>query len=59
MAKKATRRGEEKQRCSSSDEGHDALLSLYHQRYTEQNETEDADAKSCGEWRSRLSSTWD
>jgi nicotinamidase-related amidase len=29
--------------CSSSDEGHDALLSLYHQRYTEQIETADAD----------------
>jgi nicotinamidase-related amidase len=30
--------------CSSSDEGHDALLEVYHRRYTEQIETADADA---------------
>jgi nicotinamidase-related amidase len=29
--------------CSSSDEGHDALLKLYHRRYTEQIETADAE----------------
>ena len=29
--------------CSSSDEGHDALLKLYHQRYSEQVETADMD----------------
>jgi nicotinamidase-related amidase len=29
--------------CSSSDEGHDALLSLYHRRFTEQIETADAE----------------
>jgi nicotinamidase-related amidase len=28
--------------CSSSDEGHDALMTLYHQRYTEQIEVADA-----------------
>jgi nicotinamidase-related amidase len=28
--------------CSSSDEGHDALLDLYHRRYSEQVETADA-----------------
>jgi nicotinamidase-related amidase len=28
--------------CSSSDEGHDALMKLYHQRYTEQIEVADA-----------------
>jgi nicotinamidase-related amidase len=28
--------------CSSSDEGHDALMQLYHQRYTEQIEVADA-----------------
>jgi nicotinamidase-related amidase len=28
--------------CSSSDAGHDALLSLYHRRYSEQVETADA-----------------
>lgn len=28
--------------CSSSDEGHDALLELYHRRYSEQVETADA-----------------
>jgi nicotinamidase-related amidase len=28
--------------CSSSDEGHDALMTLYHQRYTEQIEVTDA-----------------
>lgn len=28
--------------CSSSDEGHDALLDLYHRRYSEQIETADA-----------------
>lgn len=29
--------------CSSSDEGHDALLKVYHQRYAEQIETADAE----------------
>jgi nicotinamidase-related amidase len=29
--------------CSSSDEGHDALLRVYHRRYTEQIETTDAE----------------
>lgn len=29
--------------CSSSDEGHDALLDLYHRRYSEQIETVDAE----------------
>jgi nicotinamidase-related amidase len=29
--------------CSSSDEGHDALLDLYHRRFTEQIETADAE----------------
>jgi nicotinamidase-related amidase len=28
--------------CSSSDAGHDALMTLYHQRYTEQIEVTDA-----------------
>jgi nicotinamidase-related amidase len=28
--------------CSSSDEGHDALMTLYHKRYTEQIEVTDA-----------------
>jgi nicotinamidase-related amidase len=28
--------------CSSSDEGHDALMTLYHQRYAEQIEVADA-----------------
>ncbi len=28
--------------CSSSDAGHDALMQLYHQRYTEQIEVTDA-----------------
>jgi hypothetical protein len=28
--------------CSSSDEGHDALMQMYHQRYTEQIEMADA-----------------
>jgi nicotinamidase-related amidase len=28
--------------CSSSDEGHDALMRLYHDRFTEQIETADA-----------------
>ena len=28
--------------CSSSDEGHDMLMRLYHNRYTEQIETADA-----------------
>ena len=28
--------------CSSSDEGHDALMTLYHQRYTEQIEVAEA-----------------
>ena len=30
--------------CSSSDEGHDILMRLYHARYTEQIETADAAA---------------
>jgi nicotinamidase-related amidase len=30
--------------CSSSDEGHDALLRVYHRRYTEQIETADAES---------------
>lgn len=30
--------------CSSSDEGHDALLRVYHRRYAEQIETADAEA---------------
>ena len=30
--------------CSSSDEGHDALLRVYHGRYTEQIETANADS---------------
>jgi nicotinamidase-related amidase len=29
--------------CSSSDEGHDALMEIYHRRYTEQIEVADAD----------------
>ena len=29
--------------CSSSDEGHDALLRVYHGRYSEQIETADAE----------------
>ena len=29
--------------CSSSDEGHDALLRVYHRRYSEQIETADAE----------------
>jgi nicotinamidase-related amidase len=29
--------------CSSSDEGHDALLRLYHTRFSEQAETADAE----------------
>ena len=29
--------------CSSSDEGHDALLTVYHRRYSEQIETADAE----------------
>ena len=29
--------------CSSSDEGHDALLGVFHHRYSEQIETADAD----------------
>jgi nicotinamidase-related amidase len=29
--------------CSSSDDGHDALLKVYHRRYTEQIETADAE----------------
>jgi nicotinamidase-related amidase len=28
--------------CSSSDEGHEALMTLYHRRYTEQIEVADA-----------------
>jgi nicotinamidase-related amidase len=34
--------------CSSSDEGHDMLMRLYHTRYTEQIETEDAATISRG-----------
>jgi nicotinamidase-related amidase len=30
--------------CSSSDAGHDALLEVYHRRYTEQIETADAES---------------
>jgi nicotinamidase-related amidase len=30
--------------CSSSDEGHEVLMRLYHTRYTEQIETADAEA---------------
>ena len=30
--------------CSSSDEGHDALMQIYHRRYTEQIEVADANA---------------
>ena len=30
--------------CSSSDEGHDMLMRLYHTRYTEQIETADTEA---------------
>lgn len=30
--------------CSSSDEGHDMLLKLYHERYTQQIETADSEA---------------
>jgi hypothetical protein len=30
--------------CSSSDEGHDALLRVYHQRFSLQVETADAEA---------------
>jgi nicotinamidase-related amidase len=29
--------------CSSSDEGHDALLAVFHHRYSEQIETADAE----------------
>jgi nicotinamidase-related amidase len=36
--------------CSSSDEGHDALLKVYHGRYTEQIETADA-ASILERWR--------
>ena len=32
--------------CSSSDEGHDTLLRLYHSRFSEQTETADADDQS-------------
>jgi hypothetical protein len=28
--------------CSSSDEGHDALMQIYHRRYSEQIEVADA-----------------
>jgi nicotinamidase-related amidase len=30
--------------CSSSDKGHDALMQIYHRRYTEQTEVADASA---------------
>ena len=33
--------------CSSSDEGHEMLMRLYHTRYTEQIETADAEAILC------------
>lgn len=36
--------------CSSSDEGHDALLTVYHRRYSEQVETTDAETILSG-WR--------
>jgi hypothetical protein len=29
--------------CSSSDEGHDSLLKLYHERYSQQIETADSE----------------
>jgi nicotinamidase-related amidase len=29
--------------CSSSDDGHDALMQIYHQRFTEQVETAEAE----------------
>jgi nicotinamidase-related amidase len=35
--------------CSSSDEGHDALMQIYHRRYTEQVEVADASA-IMGRW---------
>jgi nicotinamidase-related amidase len=35
--------------CSSSDEGHDALLQLYHRRFSEQIET--ASAEILARWR--------
>jgi nicotinamidase-related amidase len=38
--------------CSSSDEGHDALLALYHRRYSEQIETADAEDILC-RWNDR------
>jgi nicotinamidase-related amidase len=34
--------------CSSSDEGHDALMTIYHQRYAEQIEVADAQLFSSG-----------
>ena len=34
--------------CSSSDEGHDALMQIYHRRYTEQIEVADASAIVAG-----------
>jgi nicotinamidase-related amidase len=36
--------------CSSSDEGHDALLKVYHRRYAEQIEVADAET-ILREWR--------
>jgi nicotinamidase-related amidase len=36
--------------CSSSDEGHDALLKLYHRRFSEQIETASAE-EILSEWR--------
>jgi nicotinamidase-related amidase len=36
--------------CSSSDEGHDALLKLYHRRFSEQVETASAE-EILAEWR--------
>jgi nicotinamidase-related amidase len=35
--------------CSSSDEGHDALLQIYHRRFSEQIET--ASAEILARWR--------
>jgi nicotinamidase-related amidase len=35
--------------CSSSDEGHEMLMRLYHTRYTEQIETADAET-ILGRW---------
>src|SRR5215471_10980087 len=42
--------------CSSSDEGHDMLMRLYHTRYSEQIETADA-ATILAQWSSLLSAS--